>query len=91
MYPHPETLSGIEDVVILARRKPSRLRSISGRIVEADHRYPAALTPLVMARLFGKVIPAGRTAKTWFLLSERRSRRIHRPPSTPGAFRSPRP
>lgn len=57
-------LSGIEDVVILTRREAVQgYGSISGRIVEADHRYPAALTPLVMARLFGKVIPAGRTSE----------------------------
>jgi len=28
-----------------------------------DHRYPSALPPLVMAGLFGKVVPAGRTCE----------------------------
>jgi electron transport complex protein RnfC len=57
-------LTGIQEVVILTRREAIQGHgSIEGRIVGVEARYPAALTPLVMARVFGKVIPAGRTCE----------------------------
>jgi len=55
-------LTGIQDVVILVRREALQGHgSIDGRVVEADHRYPAALPALVMARVFGQIVPAGQT------------------------------
>jgi electron transport complex protein RnfC len=55
-------LTGIEDVVILTRRESLQGHgSIGGRIKEVDHRYPAALPELVMARVFGQTVPAGQT------------------------------
>jgi electron transport complex protein RnfC len=56
-------LTGIEDVVILTRREALQgYGSIGGRVVGVDHRYPAALPELVMARVFGQIVPAGRTS-----------------------------
>jgi electron transport complex protein RnfC len=55
-------LTGIQDVVILTRREALQGHgSIDGRVVEVDHRYPAALPVLVMARVFGQIVPAGQT------------------------------
>jgi Na+-translocating ferredoxin:NAD+ oxidoreductase subunit C len=57
-------LSGIEDVVLLTRRDALQgYGPIGGRVVGVDHRYPAALAPLVMARIFGQEVPAGRTCE----------------------------
>lgn len=56
-------LTGIEDVVILTRREALQgYGSIGGRVLGVDHRYPQALPELVMARIFGRVVPAGRTS-----------------------------
>ncbi len=57
-------LTGIEDVVILTRREALQGHgSIGGRVMGVDHRYPAALPGLVMARVFGQIVPAGRTSE----------------------------
>lgn len=57
-------MTGIEDVVILTRREAVQGHgTIGGRVVGVEHRYPAALAPLVMARVFGQVVPAGRTCE----------------------------
>jgi electron transport complex protein RnfC len=57
-------LTGVEDVVILTRREAVQgFGAIEGRVMGVDHRYPSALAPLVMARLFGRVVPAGRTCE----------------------------
>jgi electron transport complex protein RnfC len=57
-------LTGIEDVVILARREAVQgYGGIEGRLLEVDPRYPSALPPLVMSRLFGRVVPAGRSCE----------------------------
>ncbi len=57
-------MTAIEDVVILTRREAVQGHgSIGGRVVGVEHRYPAALAPLVMARVFGQVVPAGRTCE----------------------------
>jgi electron transport complex protein RnfC len=54
-------LAGIEEVVILIRREAVQgFGAIAGRLMEVDPRYPSALPPLVMAKLFGRVVPAGR-------------------------------
>ncbi len=55
-------LTGIGDVVILTRREALQGHgSIDGRVLEVEHRYPAALPELVMARVFGQTVPAGQT------------------------------
>ena len=57
-------LAGIEDVVILTRREAVQgFGAIGGRMMGVDHRYPSALPPLVMAKLFGRVVPAGRSCE----------------------------
>jgi electron transport complex protein RnfC len=51
-------------VVILTRREAVQgYGHIVGRVLGVDHRYPSALPPLVMAGLFGRVVPAGRTCE----------------------------
>jgi electron transport complex protein RnfC len=57
--------AGIEDVVILTRKEAVQGYGghMAGRVMGVDHRYPSALPPLVMARLFGRVVPAGRTCE----------------------------
>lgn len=53
-------LTGIEDVVLLTRREAVQgYGAIGGRVMGVDHRYPSALPQLVLARLFGQVVPAG--------------------------------
>jgi len=55
-------LTGIEEVVILARSEVVQGHGeLGAHIRTVDHRYPSALPPLVMARLFGKIVPAGRS------------------------------
>jgi electron transport complex protein RnfC len=57
-------ITGIEDVVILIRKEAVQgFGHIVGRVMGVDHRYPSALPPLVMAKLFGRVVPAGRTCE----------------------------
>lgn len=57
-------ISGIEEVVILARKEAVQgFGHIVGRVMGVEHRYPSALPPLVMAKLFGRVVPAGRTCE----------------------------
>jgi len=57
-------LTGIQEVVILTRREAVQgYGAIEGRVMGVDHRYPSALPPLVMARIFGRVVPAGRTCE----------------------------
>jgi len=57
-------ISGIEEVVILTRKEAVQgFGHIVGRMVGVDQRYPSALPPLVMAGLFGRVLPAGRTCE----------------------------
>jgi electron transport complex protein RnfC len=54
-------LCGIEEVALLTRREAVQgFGNIIGRVMGVDHRYPSALPPLVMARVFGRVVPAGR-------------------------------
>jgi len=56
--------AGIEEVVILTRKEAVQgFGHIVGRVVGVEHRYPSALPPLVMARLFGRAVPAGRTCE----------------------------
>ena len=56
--------AGIEEVVILTRKEAVQgFGHIVGRMVGVDQRYPSALPPLVMAGLFGRVLPAGRTCE----------------------------
>jgi Na+-translocating ferredoxin:NAD+ oxidoreductase subunit C len=55
-------LTGIEEVIILARSEVIQGHGeLGAHIRTIDHRYPSALPPLVMARLFGRIVPAGRT------------------------------
>ncbi len=55
-------LTGIEEVVILARSEVVQGHGeLGAHIRTVDHRYPSALPHLVMARLFGKIVPAGRS------------------------------
>jgi electron transport complex protein RnfC len=57
-------ISGTEEVLILTRKEAVQgFGHIVGRLVGVDHRYPSALPPLVMADLFGRVLPAGRTCE----------------------------
>jgi Na+-translocating ferredoxin:NAD+ oxidoreductase subunit C len=55
-------LTGIEEVIILARSEVVQGHGeLGAHIRTVDHRYPSALPHLVMARLFSKTVPAGRT------------------------------
>jgi electron transport complex protein RnfC len=55
-------IAGIEEVVILTRKEAVQgFGHILGRVMGVAHRYPSALPRLVMAGLFGRVVPAGRT------------------------------
>jgi electron transport complex protein RnfC len=57
-------IAGIEEVVILTRKEAMQgFGHILGRVVGVEHRYPSALPPLVMAGLFDRVVPAGRTCE----------------------------
>jgi len=57
-------IAGIEEVVILTRKEAVQgFGHIVGRVMGVEHRYPSALPPLVMAKLFGRVVPAGRTCE----------------------------
>jgi Na+-translocating ferredoxin:NAD+ oxidoreductase subunit C len=57
-------ITGIEEVVILCRKEAVQgFGHIVGRVMGVAHRYPSALPPLVMAGLFGRVLPAGRTCE----------------------------
>jgi electron transport complex protein RnfC len=57
-------IAGIEEVVILTRKEAVQgFGHIVGRVMGVEHRYPSALPPLVMAELFGRVVPAGRTCE----------------------------
>jgi electron transport complex protein RnfC len=57
-------IAGIEDVVILTRKEAVQgFGHILGRVVGVEHRYPSALPPLVMATLFDRVVPAGRSCE----------------------------
>jgi Na+-translocating ferredoxin:NAD+ oxidoreductase subunit C len=57
-------ISGIEEVVILTRKEAVQgFGHIVGRVMGVEHGYPSALPPLVMAKLFGRVVPAGRTCE----------------------------
>jgi electron transport complex protein RnfC len=55
-----QQIAPIEEVVILTRKEAVQgVGHIIGRVMGVDHRYPEALPRLVMARLFGRVVPAG--------------------------------
>lgn len=57
-------IAGIEEVVILTRKEAVQgFGHIVGRVMGVEHRYPSALPPLVMAKLFGRVVPAGRACE----------------------------
>jgi len=57
-------IAAIEEVVILTRKEAVQgFGHIVGRVIGVDHRYPSALPRLVMAGLFGRVVPAGRTCE----------------------------
>ncbi len=59
-----QQIAGIEEVVILTRKEAVQgYGHIVGRVMGVDRRYPSALPPLVMAGLFGLVVPAGRTCE----------------------------
>jgi electron transport complex protein RnfC len=59
-----QQIAGIQEVIILTRKEAVQgYGHIIGRVMGVDHRYPSALPPLVMAGLFGKVVPAGRTCE----------------------------
>jgi electron transport complex protein RnfC len=59
-----QKVTGIEEIIILTRREAVQgFGHIVGRVMGVDHRYPSALPPLVMASLFGRVVPAGRTCE----------------------------
>jgi len=59
-----QQITGIKEVVILTRKEAVQgYGHIVGRVMGVDHRYPSALPPLVMAGLFGRVVPAGRTCE----------------------------
>jgi len=60
-----QKISGIGEVVILTRREAVQGyggHSV-GRVMGVDHRYPSAKPQLVMANLFGREVPAGRTCE----------------------------
>lgn len=55
-------LTGIEEVHILVRREVVQGHGqIEAHFKTVDHRYPSALPPLVMERLFKRTVPAGQT------------------------------
>jgi electron transport complex protein RnfC len=57
-------IAAIEEVVILTRKEAVQgFGHIVGRVMGVEHRYPSALPLLVMAKLFGRVVPAGRTCE----------------------------
>jgi len=57
-------IAGLEEVVILTRKEAVQgFGHIVGRVMGVEHGYPSALPPLVMAGLFGRVVPAGRTCE----------------------------
>lgn len=60
-----QKITGIEEAVILTRREAVQGyggHSV-GRVMGVDHRYPSAAPQLVMAALFGREVPAGRTCE----------------------------
>jgi electron transport complex protein RnfC len=60
-----QKITGIEEAVILTRREAVQGyggHSV-GRVMGVDHRYPSATPQLVMAALFGREVPAGRTCE----------------------------
>jgi electron transport complex protein RnfC len=55
-------MAGVEDVVILTPREAVQgYGHIGGRVMGVPDTYPNALPELVMAEVFGRVVPAGRT------------------------------
>jgi len=55
-------MAGVEDVVILTPRDAVQgYGHIGGRVMGVPDTYPNALPELVMAEVFGRVVPAGRT------------------------------
>jgi electron transport complex protein RnfC len=60
-----QQVAGIKEVIILTRREAVQGYSSHGvgRVMGVDHRYPSALPPLVMAGLFGREVPAGRSCE----------------------------
>jgi electron transport complex protein RnfC len=55
-------MAGFEEVVILTPREAVQgYGSIGGRVMGVSNTYPHALPELVMAEVFGRVVPAGRT------------------------------
>jgi electron transport complex protein RnfC len=55
---------GVEDAVILTPKETVQgYGHIGGRVVGVDSLYPSALPPLVMAKVFGLEVPAGRTCE----------------------------
>jgi electron transport complex protein RnfC len=55
-------MAGIEDVVILTPREAVQgYGHIGGRVMGVDTAYPHALPKLVMAEVFGQIVPAGRS------------------------------
>jgi electron transport complex protein RnfC len=60
-----QKMTGIEEVVILTRREAVQGYGghCAGRVMGVDHLYPSAMPQMVMAGLFGREVPAGRTCE----------------------------
>jgi electron transport complex protein RnfC len=59
-----QQITGIQEAIILTRKEAVQgYGHIIGRVMGVGHRYPSALPQLVMAGLFGQVVPAGRTCE----------------------------